>query len=68
MNLPHLHAAPTMTIEVRQLLIRSQVNPPTPQRPQAGTLGEREAERLKRELLAACKAWLTEKLQEQRER
>jgi hypothetical protein len=57
-----------MTIEVRQLLIRSQVNPPAPQRPQAGGLSERDAERLKRELLAACMAWLTEKLQAQRER
>lgn len=57
-----------MTIEVRQLLIRSQVNPPPAQRPQAGGLSERDAERLKRELLAACMAWLTEKLQEQRER
>lgn len=57
-----------MTIEVRQLLIRSQVNPPAPQRPQARSLSERDAERLKRELLAACMAWLTEKLQEQRER
>ncbi len=57
-----------MTIEVRQLLIRSQVNPPAPQRAQAGSLNERDAERLKREVLAACMAWLNEKLQEQRER
>lgn len=57
-----------MTIEVRQLLIRSQVNPPAPQRAPAGGLNERDAERLKRELLAACMAWLSEKLQEQRER
>lgn len=57
-----------MTIEVRQLLIKSQVSPPPAQRPQAVPLGDREAERLKREVLAACMAWLAEKLQEQRER
>jgi hypothetical protein len=58
-----------MTIEVRQLLIKSQVNaPPAPQRPQAGALSRQEAENLKRELLAECKAWLAEKLHEQRER
>lgn len=57
-----------MTIEVRQLLIRSQVNPPAPQRPQAGSLNEQDTERLKRELMAACMAWLSEKLQAQRER
>ncbi|HET7867069.1 MAG TPA: DUF5908 family protein [Burkholderiaceae bacterium] len=57
-----------MTIEVRQLLIRSQVNPSASQRPLAGGLSERDTERLKRELLAACMAWLSEKLQAQRER
>jgi len=57
-----------MTIEVRQLLIKSQVSPPPQQRPQAAPLGDREAERLKREVLAACMAWLAQKLQEQRER
>jgi len=58
-----------MTIEVRQLLIRSQVTPAAPPpRPQADAWSEQEAERLKQELLAECKAWLAEKLHEQRER
>lgn len=57
-----------MTIEVRQLLIRSQVSPPPQQRPPGQAWSEQDAERLKQELLAECKAWLAEKLHEQRER
>ena len=57
-----------MTIEVRQLLIKSQVIPPAAQRSQDGAWTEQDTERLKQELLAECKAWLAEKLHEQRER
>jgi hypothetical protein len=56
-----------MTIEIRQMLIRSQVTSPPARPPQAG-LSDKDAERLRRELLAECKAWLAQKLQEQRER
>jgi hypothetical protein len=57
-----------MTIEIRQMLIRSQVNSPQPQRPPQAGLTDKDAERLRRELLAECKAWLAQKLQEERER
>jgi hypothetical protein len=56
-----------MTIEVRQLLIKSQVQTAPP--PPAAT--ERDAEeraRVKDEILAECKAWLAQRLQDQRER
>lgn len=55
-----------MTIEVRQLLIRSQVQaePPAPARAPAS----REMEQLRQQLLAECKAWLLERLQNQKER
>jgi hypothetical protein len=56
-----------MTIEVRQMLIKSQVAGVPPRVP-APALGTREMERLRQELLAECKAWLQQKLQEQRER
>jgi hypothetical protein len=57
-----------MTIEIRQMLIRSQVSSPQPQRPPQAGLTDKDAERLRRELLAECKAWLAQKLQEERER
>lgn len=55
-----------MTIEVRQLLIKSQVQsaPPAPARAPTG----RELDQARQQLLAECKAWLLEKLQEQKER
>lgn len=56
-----------MTIEVRQLLIKSQVGqapPPERQHERA----EVERERIKQEVLAECKAWLAQRLQDQRER
>lgn len=56
-----------MTIEVRQMLIKSQVTAPQP-RPAGPAWTEQETERLRRELLDACKAWLADKLQEQKER
>ncbi len=55
-----------MTIEVHQLLIRSQVD--------TGEAAAREAapppdlEQLREQLLAECKAWLLERLQDARER
>lgn len=58
-----------MTIEVRQLLIRSQVNPPArPDAPAPGNADPRELERAKAEILAECKAWLREQLAAQKER
>ena len=57
-----------MTIEVRQVLIRSQVGvrPNTA----AATTGAstRELERAKAQILAECKAWLREQLQAAKER
>ena len=57
-----------MTIEVRQLLIRSQVGLRTAP-PAAGAPADaRELERVKAQILAECKAWLREQLREARER
>lgn len=58
-----------MTIEVRQMVIRSSVET----RPQASQpLDERRTaatlERLKGEILTECKEWLRERLQDGRER
>ncbi len=57
-----------MTIEVRQVLIRSQVGV----RPVAGATptaaDARELERAKAQVLAECKAWLREQLRASRER
>ncbi|WP_431046476.1 DUF5908 family protein [Roseateles sp. L2-2] len=55
-----------MAIEVRQLLIRSQVTPaPAPPAP---TMSQRDLQRLREQLLAECRTWLTERLRAQRER
>jgi hypothetical protein len=58
-----------MTIEVRQLLIKSQVGsvPASPQTPPPGW-AQQQRERVKEEVLAECKAWLAQKLAESRER
>ncbi|OWQ45375.1 hypothetical protein CDL60_19120 [Roseateles noduli] len=56
----------TMSIEVRQLLIRSQVTP-APASP-APTVSPRDLQRLREQLLAECRTWLTERLRAQRER
>lgn len=58
-----------MTIEVRQLLIRTQVGtraaePP----PAAAAQAARDLERAKAQILAECKALLREQLQAARER
>ncbi len=57
-----------MTIEVRQLLIRSQVGvrAQPPGAPNAATA--RELEKAKAQILAECKAWLREQLQALKER
>lgn len=57
-----------MTIEVRQVVIRSQVGvrPAAGGAPAAATA--RELERAKAQILAECKAWLREQLQAARER
>jgi len=55
-----------VTIEVRQLLIKSQVQGAPPAPPHAPS--EREMERVRQQLLAECKAWLHEKLQDLKER
>lgn len=55
-----------MTIEIRQLLIKSQVLPgPHAARPQPAA---RELEQLRQRLLAECKAWLADRLPPPRER
>jgi hypothetical protein len=56
-----------MTIEVRQLLIKSQVHTVPRQTAPAG-LNASERARVKEEILAECKAWLAQKLQDPRER
>lgn len=55
-----------MSIEVRQLLIRSQVTP-APAPPPAA-LAPRELQRLREQLLAECRTWLAERLRAQQER
>jgi hypothetical protein len=59
-----------MTIEVRQLLIKSQVGHATPPHGSELTPFEQQQQReqVKQEILAECKAWLARKLAEQRER
>lgn len=61
-----------MTIEVRQLLIKSQVNTapvpghaPAPWTEQAR---EQVKEEVKEEILAECKTWLAQRLQDAHER
>ena len=56
-----------MTIEVRQLLIKSQVNP-APQSPAPTPWVAQQREQMKEEILAECKAWLAQKLTDVRER
>jgi Family of unknown function (DUF5908) len=56
-----------MTIEVRQLLIRSSVGG-APARAPTPALPAPQLERLKDEILAECKAWLADRLQAASER
>jgi Family of unknown function (DUF5908) len=55
-----------MTIEVRQMVIKSSVGPDEA-REQPALAPEALAE-LKEEILSECRAWLQEQLQQQRER
>lgn len=60
-----------MTIEVRQMLIRSVVGDDSPQRATPhppGSPPAAEIERLRAQLLAECKAWLAEQLRAREER
>ena len=58
-----------MTIEVRQLLIRSQVGVRAPVSAQvAASTAARELERAKAQILAECKAWMLAQIQAARER
>lgn len=56
-----------MTIEVRQLLIKSQVNTAPSSPVPAGLVGQ-QREQVKEEILAECKVWLAQKLVDARER
>jgi len=61
-----------MPIEVRQLVIRSTVNP-APSVAASGTAAPTEPseawrERLREEVLSECKAWVEDRLQRVRER
>jgi hypothetical protein len=57
-----------VTIEVRQLLIRSQVGVRPPAVPVGDVAAARELERLRAQILNECKAWLREQLTAARER
>jgi hypothetical protein len=56
-----------MSIEVRQLLIRSQVNA-APVLPQRQGVSSAELQRLREQVLSECKAWLVQQLRAQKER
>lgn len=55
-----------MTIEVRQMVIKSSVGPDEAGEPPS--LDPEALAELKEELLQECRAWLREQLQQQRER
>ncbi len=59
-----------MTIEVRQMLIKSCVGQDEPSSGQAqpGEPAREDMEQLKEEILAECRAWLRERLNDMRER
>ena len=56
-----------MTIEVRQLLIKAQVNT-APVSAVPAAWAEQAREQVKEEILAECKSWLAQQLQSARER
>jgi len=56
-----------MSIEVRQLLIRSQVHS-TPVAAPRQVLSSAELQRVREQVLSECKAWLAQQLRAQRER
>lgn len=57
-----------MSIEVRQLSIRCQLAPAPASVPAAHALMQGELQALKEQLLAECKAWLQDRMQQGRER
>lgn len=58
-----------MTIEVRQMVIRSTVGlERTRAEPRRTELGPEELARLKEEILAECRRWMVERLREREER
>ena len=59
-----------MTIEVRQMLIKSCVgqDEPSPGQGRPGEPARQDLEQLKEEILAECRAWLRERLNDMRER
>jgi hypothetical protein len=57
-----------MSIEVRQLSIRCQLAPSTAAAPASAPPTPWELQALREQLLAECKAWLQERLQQARER
>lgn len=57
-----------MTIEVRQVLIRSQVGVRAPAQAPGGPPLARELERVRAQILAECKAYVRELLRAARER
>ncbi|WAC71479.1 DUF5908 family protein [Roseateles sp. SL47] len=58
-----------MSIEIRQLLIRTQVQPaPPPEAAGRQALPARELQRLREQLLAECKTWLADRLRTHGER
>jgi len=60
-----------MTIEVRQLLIKSQVTSRSAepqQEAQAQIRAQQNAQQIKQAVMAECKLWLAERLQELKER
>lgn len=57
-----------MTIEVRQVLIRSQVGVRAPAQAPGGAAQARELERARAQILAECRAYVRELLRAARER
>jgi hypothetical protein len=57
-----------MTIEVRQLLIKSTVTGTPEAAPGAGDVAAERIERLREDLMVEFKAWVEERLQRARER
>jgi Family of unknown function (DUF5908) len=55
-----------VTIEIRELIVRAQVGAPAPA--PAAPISAQLVERLRRELLAECRAMLKEQQQQRRER
>lgn len=57
-----------MTIEVRQMVIKSSVGPDAALPQDQAALDPEALAELKQEILSECRAWLLEQLQQQRER